>query len=241
MNAGVVRAKLKLDGIDKVVAIYREQVLPGYGRLPGARGGQMWVNRQTGDMLTIGIYDDEQSVKDFQPVADQAQASIAPFREGDKAERETYELAASTQLETRALVEKAVRDFNAQDSEAAARSAAPDFEGTSSGGVPTRGAQGQKEFNQRWFKAFPDGQVTINQLTILGTRAVLEGTFTGTHTGPLETDMGEVPATGKKVSEPFVQITEVDRGLFKSARLIYDRMSLAVQLGIMPAGVSQQR
>ena len=241
MNAGVLITKLKLDGIDRAIQIYRDIILTGYAKTPGARGGQLWINRRTGDTLTVGIYDNEEAVRAFQPIADQARAALAPYMADPGGDRQVYELAASTQMETRALVEQSIRDFNAKDAEAAARRAAPDFVGTASGSEPVRGAQGLKEYNQRWFTAFPDAQVAIDRLTVLGNTAVLEGTFTGTHTGTLTTEMGDVPATGKKVSGPFVQVFEVDRGLFKSAQLTYDRMLLATQLGILPAMESSQR
>ncbi len=47
--------------------------------------------------------------------------------------------------------------------------------------------------------------------------------------------MGDVPATGRRVSGEFIQIFEVDRGLVKRDHLVYDQVQLMTQLGMSPA------
>jgi len=51
--------------------------------------------------------------------------------------------------------------------------------------------------------------------------------------------MGDVPATGRKVKGDFVQVFEVDRGLIKKARLMFDQVQLMTQLGMAPATPQQ--
>jgi len=64
---------------------------------------------------------------------------------------------------------------------------------------------------------------------------VVEGVFSGTNNGTLKTPMGDVPATGRKVSGEFIQIFEIDRGLVKRNHLMYDQVDLMTQLGMAPA------
>lgn len=240
MNAGVLRSRYKAGAQADVEKVYREVVLPGYSKIDGARGGQLWVNAASREMLSIGFYEDEAAARAFQPVADQALRLLDPHTE-DRGEREFFALSASTSQETEATVRKVYEAFNAHDAEAIARLTAPDYIGASSGAPPIEGIQAAKAYSQAWFTAFPDCQVSIDRIIAMGRIATVEGTFTGTHGGPLETSMGTVPATGKKSSGPFVEVIEVDRGLVRSSRLTYDRMDLAEQLGLLPASPVKQQ
>lgn len=240
MNAGVLRGKVKSGSIDKVVKTYKDIVLKGYARIEGARGGQMWVNRTTGETLTIGFYDGQEAARAFQPVADQALAAMKDDLTVESDGREFYELAASTLEESVEVVKAGMAAFNAHDSEAIARLTAPDAEGWAAGLGTYKGVQATKDFNEGWFRAFPDCTVTIDRIYGQGRYVILEGTFTGTHTGPLATTMGELPATGKQSTGPFVEIFEIDRGLVKTSRLYYDRMLLAEQLGVLASGTGAE-
>ncbi len=51
--------------------------------------------------------------------------------------------------------------------------------------------------------------------------------------------MGDVPATGRKVSGEFIQVFDVDRGLIKRNHLLYDQVQLMTQLGMAPAAPNQ--
>ena len=69
---------------------------------------------------------------------------------------------------------------------------------------------------------------------------IVEGIFAGTHQGPMQTPMGEVPATGRKVRGEYVEIVEVDRGLVTRDSLIFDQVQLMTQLGLAPAAPNQE-
>jgi predicted ester cyclase len=235
MNAGVMKGRFKRASLDKVVEIYREIVLTGYARVKGARGGQLWLNRGTGDALAIGLYDSPEAAKAFAPIAEQAQTRLEPYREGPRTEREFFELAASTTGETATLVEKGLTAFNAHDGEGLARISAPDIDAAAPGFRPIKGPQDVKEYNQNLFRAFPDAQVKADNLVVMGSWAVLEGTFTGTNAGRFETPLGEIAPTGKRVNQRFVQVIQVDRGLVKAFRNYYDQMEMMAQLGLAPA------
>jgi predicted ester cyclase len=153
--------------------------------------------------------------------------------------REVYEVAASTQLESRAVAERGLKAFNAHDMEAMARDSAPDIEATAPGDIKLKGPQAVKEYNQNFVTAFPDARVEAKNIFTQGNTVIVEGVFTGTHDGTLKTPMGDVPATGRKVRGEYIQILEIDRGLVKRDNLLYDQVQLMTQLGMAPAAPNQ--
>lgn len=242
MNAGVIRSKFKKTDLDKAVKEYKETAIPALATHKGARSAMLLVNRDTGDAISIGIYEDEAAARSFSPKAEKIAQSLKKHMSGSgDPKRELYEIAASTQIEARAVAERGMKAFNAHDLEALARDAAPDVESTAPGDVKLKGPQAVKEYNQNFITAFPDARVEAKNIFTQGSTVIVEGVFTGTHDGILKTPMGDVPATGRKVKGDFVQILEVDRGLVKRDHLIYDQVQLMTQLGIVPAAPSEQQ
>lgn len=236
MYAGVVRSKNKKTELEHAVKDYKETVLPVLATHQGNRSGMLLVDRDTGDSISIAIYEDEASAKAFAPKAEKLLESFKKYRSDASApKRELFEIATSTLLETRAVVERGLKGFNAHDLEALARDAAPDIVATAPGGVKLHGPQAVKEYNQNFLTAFPDARIDAKQIIVQGRTAVVEGVFNGTHTGTLKTPMGDVPATDRKVSGEFIQIFEIDRGLVKRDHLMYDQVDLMTQLGMAPA------
>jgi len=237
MYAGVIRSKFKKAELNQAVKDFKETVLPALAAHQGSRAGMLLVDRETGDSISIGIYEDETSARSFGPQAEKLLESFKKYRsETGQPKRELFEIAASTQLETKAVVERGFKNFNAHDLEALSRDAAPDIVLTAPGGIKLQGVQATKEYNQSWIKAFPDARVEAKKIIIQGSTGVVEGVFTGTHAGPLQTPMGEVPPTGRKLTGEFVQVFEIDRGLVKRNHLMYDQVEVMTQLGMAPAG-----
>jgi predicted ester cyclase len=240
MNAGVIKSTFKKTDLDNAVNEYKETAIPAIATHKGARSAMLLVNRDTGDTISIGIYEDEAAAKSFAPKAEKVAASLKKYQAGAaETKRELYEIAASTQIEARAVVERGMKAFNAHDLEAMSRDAAPDIEATAPGDVKLKGPQALKEYNQNFITAFPDARVEAKNIFTQGNAVIVEGIFTGTHDGTLKTPMGDVPATGRKVRGEFVQIVEVDRGLVKRNSLLYDQVQLMTQLGMAPAASSQ--
>lgn len=236
MHAGVVRTKYNKSDVDQAIEEYKEAALPALATHKGNRSGLLLVDRDTGDAISIGIYEDEASAKSFAPKAEKLLESFEKYQSGTTPpKRELFEIAASTQMEARAVVERGIKAFNAHDLEAVARDTAADVVLTSPGGIKAQGTQAAKEFNQTWLRAFPDARVEAKNLITQGSTVVVEGVFVGTHDGPLKTPMGEVPPTGKKLVGEFIQIFEIDRGLVKRNHIIYDQVDVMTQLGMAPA------
>jgi steroid delta-isomerase-like uncharacterized protein len=88
---------------------------------------------------------------------------------------------------------------------------------------------------QGWAKAFPDSKPTYQNAIASGTTVVLELTWHGTHTGPLQTPEGSVAATGKPIKVPACMVVETGDGKVKSIRHYFDMATLMQQLGISKA------
>ena len=236
MHTGVIRSKYRIADLEQVIKEYREKALPAVAAHKGARSAVLLVNRETGDTLSIAFYEDEAAAKGFAPKAATLMESFKKFQiESEAPERDLFEIATSTQNEAKATVERSFKSYNSHDFEALARVAAPDIVATYPGGIELKGAQAIKEYNQAMLKAFPDNRIEAKSTIAQGNTVVVEGVFHGTHGGPLKTPMGDLPATGKKVSGKFIQVFEVDRGLVKRSELIYDQAELMMQLGVVPA------
>ena len=239
MNAGVIKSKFKKTDLDKAIKEYKEAALPAIAQHKGARSAFLLVNRDTGDAISVALYDDEAAAKSFAPKAEKVAEKLKKYMTGTAVKRELYEIAAGTQAESRAVVERGLKAFNAHDMEAMARDSAPDIESTAPGDVKLTGPQAIKEYNQNFVTAFPDARVEAKNIFTQGSTVIVEGIFTGTHDGTLKTPMGDVPATGRKVRAEFIEIFEVDRGLVKRDHLVYDQVQLMTQLGLAPAAPDQ--
>jgi predicted ester cyclase len=240
MYTGVVKSTFKKTEIDQAIREYKETVLPAIAAHEGARSAFLLLNRETGDTISVAMYEDAAAAKAFAPNAEKLIASMKKYQVGTTdPKRELYEIATSTQIEAKAVVERGMKAFNAHDLEAVARDAAPDIEGTAPGDVKLKGPQAVKEYNQTFITAFPDARTDAKNIFVQGKHVIVEGVFTGTHNGTLKTPMGDVPATGRKVKGEFVQIFEIDRGLVKRASLLFDQVQLMTQLGMAPAAPAQ--
>ena len=82
-----------------------------------------------------------------------------------------------------------------------------------------------------WATAIPDSRATFHSETVSGNTAVLEITWKGTHSGPLNTGKGEIPATGKKIELRAIQVVDVADDRVKSVRQYFDMGTLLQQIG----------
>lgn len=68
----------------------------------------------------------------------------------------------------------------------------------------------------------------------IGDLVVVEGTWNGTHTGPMPGPDGEIQPTGKRASVPFAGIVRVRDGRLASVHNYFDQVTFMAQLGLMP-------
>lgn len=85
---------------------------------------------------------------------------------------------------------------------------------------------------QGWAKAMPDSKATFENEITSGNTVVLEITWRGKHTGPLQTPRGEIPPTGKGFELKACQVIEVSGERAKRIRQYFDMASLLQQLNV---------
>ena len=124
--------------------------------------------------------------------------------------------------------------FNAHDIDGFTSVLADDVVFQAPGGISGQGKAACAQFFAGWFGAFPDAHVEVHALHVAGDVAVEEGTFTGTHQGALHTPAGDIPPTGRRVIADYVQVHHFRDGLIASVNLMYDRLELLEQLGLVP-------
>ncbi|GAC1533558.1 MAG: hypothetical protein NVS2B7_00850 [Herpetosiphon sp.] len=97
--------------------------------------------------------------------------------------------------------------------------------------MPVPGREGFKQVLSMFFTAFPDMQVTVDDVVAEGHTVTGRGTWHGTHRG----DFMGIPATGKQVEVPFMDFWSMEQGRFSKNWVQQDILALLQQLGAIPA------
>ena len=135
----------------------------------------------------------------------------------------------------RTVVDSLYGSINRHDIDAAATMFTDDIESTYPGAPPMKGVEAFKQYAGVFLTAAPDAHITGNRYLESGDTIVVEGAFSGTHTGPLMTPMGEIPPTGRRFDFTFCDIFQVREGKAHNHRLYFDQAEFMTQLGLMPA------
>ncbi|HEX6509355.1 MAG TPA: nuclear transport factor 2 family protein [Chloroflexota bacterium] len=100
-------------------------------------------------------------------------------------------------------------------------------------GMELHGSGQIRQFVEGFHHAFPDITHRIDRLLVAGDTVIMEGVFSGTHTGVLRTPGGDIPATGKRVEVREAQLVTVDQdGLAIRFETYFDRREMMTQLGL---------
>lgn len=83
-----------------------------------------------------------------------------------------------------------------------------------------------------WARAIPDSKATFHNALVSGNTVVLEVTWRGTHTGPLQMPSGEVSPTGNKIEIRACQVIEIGGDKAQAMRHYFDMATLMQQLGV---------
>ena len=87
---------------------------------------------------------------------------------------------------------------------------------------------------QGWKQAMPDVKGTVTNSVASGNTVTLEVTWRGTHTGPLESPAGTIPASGKSQTTRAAWILDYDGDKVKESRHYFDMVTFLTQIGAMP-------
>jgi len=86
---------------------------------------------------------------------------------------------------------------------------------------------------QGWATAFPDSKATFQRELLSGNTVVLEVTWRGTHSGPLQTPNGPIAATGNRIEVRACMAIEVAGDKAKAQRHYFDMGTLLQQIGVV--------
>lgn len=132
-----------------------------------------------------------------------------------------------------AVAREVVDAFNVGDLE---RSVAPHANGLLNEVGTQRRLNGKDEILEAlkgWKQAMPDVKGTVTNAFASGNTVVLEITWQGTQTGPLEMPSGTIPASGKRQSTPAAWIFQFDGDKIKESHHYFDMVTLLQQIGAM--------
>ena len=138
-------------------------------------------------------------------------------------------------LSTRQAFEVGTDTFNTHDIEGFASVLADDVVFQAPGGLRGEGKAACAGFYSGWFRAFPDAHVEVHGAHFVDDVVVEEGTFTGTHHGVLPGPAGDIPPTGRSVRVDYIHVLRIRDGKHVSFNLMFDRLLMLEQLGLMPA------
>jgi hypothetical protein len=91
-----------------------------------------------------------------------------------------------------------------------------------------------------WYRAFSDAHVEVQSAHFIDDVVIEIGTFCGTHDGDLPTPSRDLPPTGRAVSVPYIHTLRYRDGLHVSFNLLFDRLLMLEQLGLVPAPAAAQ-
>ena len=97
--------------------------------------------------------------------------------------------------------------------------------------APAPGRAGFKQMMVGWRAAFPDMKLTIEDVVGEGDLVATRGVFTGPHKG----EFNGIPATGKRVPVPWMDMWRAKNGKLSENWVRLDMMAMLTQLGVIPA------
>jgi ketosteroid isomerase-like protein len=137
-------------------------------------------------------------------------------------------------MTAREAFEKGTATFNAHDIDGFAAVLADNVVFTAPGGLNGEGKEACAAFFGSWFAAFPDARVDVQAVHFVDDVAVEEGTFSGTQNGVLRGPAGDIPPTGRPVEVDYIQVLRFRDGKHISFNLMFDRLTMLEQLGLVP-------
>jgi steroid delta-isomerase-like uncharacterized protein len=130
------------------------------------------------------------------------------------------------------LARKQIAAFNSGDWDQLGAGLAPDSRYDELGTQrKIEGSEKVVDLFKGWKTAFPDAVGTVTSAVASDNKAALEVTWKGTHSGPLATAEGTIPASGKLQETPAAFFFTFDGDKVKESRHYFDSMTLLKQIG----------
>lgn len=109
----------------------------------------------------------------------------------------------------------------------------PDIEFAMPGGIKLRGIDAFRGMLAGWLEAFPDMRMEIRETVEQADTIAVRLFVRGTHTGPLRSPEGTIPATGREVVWDSVDWVKVSGGKVTAWNVYEDSMAMMKQLGLV--------
>jgi len=126
--------------------------------------------------------------------------------------------------------------FNRRDLAALASLWALDFQYEGPGGDRSSTREEAMDRERALWEAFPDIRADLARHFTVGERLVIEGVMHGTHGGALRIGGVELAPGGRRIEIAFVALFSFADGVVARERVLYDRLELLQQLGVLPRG-----
>src|SRR5437773_4145834 len=127
-------------------------------------------------------------------------------------------------------VDQVLNTRDVSDQSPAYQLVAADFVGHFPGQPPIEGLEAFRQFGAAYFSAFPDLQITPEDLIAEEDKVTMRYGWRGTHKGEL---MG-IPPTGKQVIASGISILRVADGKIAEQWDSFDNLGMLQQLGVIP-------
>ena len=129
------------------------------------------------------------------------------------------------------IVEGLTAAWNAHDARQVESFYAPDCEDMDTAlREPQCGSARIRKLMNYYLRAFPDVQVTVNEMVCDGDRAALSWTWRGTHRGRFM----NIPPTHRRVTVHGATFVTLRRGLIHRVERVWDVAGLLRALGLLP-------
>lgn len=143
--------------------------------------------------------------------------------------------ASSTATSPQQLINTAkapILAYNAKDWNAARSAITDDFTYDEVGTRrKVQGADQALSLWKGWAAAFPDSKASFDNALASGETVVLEVTWRGTHTGPLQTPRGPLAPTGRRIEVRACMAIELAGDRVRVQRQYFDMATMMEQLG----------
>lgn len=100
-------------------------------------------------------------------------------------------------------------------------------------GQTIEGYEAFEEKCHEWKALMSNASGTIGDTYVSGNWVVVEVIWTGTHSGPLKTPLGEIPASGRSMSNPGVQLQRIENGQVAEIRNYFDMLVILSEFGAL--------
>ena len=127
-----------------------------------------------------------------------------------------------------------IKAFNAHDEDQIRALNAENVVFEAPGDIHLEGREAATQYAMEWISSFPDAHITVHNELAAGDWVVQEFSFEGTHTAPMQSPMGEIPATNRSLKGRGVQIFRIEGDAVVDTRLYFDQVQVMTQLGLMP-------